>query len=233
MLNIKDVKLSKTKSRIAIENGKYSGWDDPRTWSMQSLSKRGILPKAVRNFIIGLGMSLADIVMPTEILYAENRKFIDAKANRYFAVLDPINLPIRNAPKVKSAKALLHPDFPRHGSRRIPVNSSKIYVEREDFERFYGKNVGLMSLYTINMKREKGKADFVSKKIRLEDRKVHWVSEPNVKVKIVMPDGGVHKAIAEPGIKKVKAGDVIQFVRVGFCRVEKTKKETVLYFAHK
>jgi glutamyl-tRNA synthetase len=233
LLNIKDVKLSKTKSRIAIEEGNYSGWEDPRTWSMQSLRRRGITPEAVRNFIVGLGMSLADIVIPKEILYAENRKVIDAKANRYFALLDPIKLAIRNAPKTKSVKASLHPDFPKRGKRKITVDSSKVYIDRSDFERLYGQDVGLINLYTIKMERKQGKVDFVSKEIRMEDRKVQWVSEPNVKIKVVMPDGSVHKGIAEPGIKKAKVGDTVQLVRLGFCRVDKRGKETVLYFAHK
>src|SRR3989304_413678 len=46
MLSIKEAKLSKTGTRIAIEKGEYSGWDDPRTWSLQSLRKRGIRPDA-------------------------------------------------------------------------------------------------------------------------------------------------------------------------------------------
>lgn len=233
LLNIKDIKLSKTGSRIAIEQGKYSGWDDPRTWSMQSLRKRGILPEAIRKFVIGMGMSLADIVVPAEILYAENRKLIDAKANRYFAVLDPIELPIKDAPAIKSTTAPLHPDFPRRGGRKIPVNSSRIYVEREDFEKLYGSDVGLINLYTIKMERKDGKASFVSKDIKFEDRKIQWVSEPNVKMKITMPDGSMREALAEPSIKKANVGDIVQLVRVGFCRVDKTGRQMVLYFAHK
>lgn len=233
LLNIKDIKLSKTKSRIAIEHGKYSGWDDPRTWSLQSLRKRGILPEAIRNFILRMGLSLADVTVPLEILYAENRKLIDARANRYFAVLDPIRLSVRKAPKIKSTTAPLHPDFPNRGKRRIPVDNNKIYVEREDFEKFYGSNVGLINLYTIKMERVRRKVDFISKEIRFEDKKIHWVSEPNVKIRIVMPNGRVLKALAEPNIKKTKVGNIVQLVRIGFCRVDKVGKETILYFTHK
>ncbi|MHA1454026.1 MAG: glutamate--tRNA ligase family protein, partial [Promethearchaeota archaeon] len=32
----KDFKLSKTQSRLKIHAGEYDGWDDPRTWSLQS-----------------------------------------------------------------------------------------------------------------------------------------------------------------------------------------------------
>jgi glutamyl-tRNA synthetase len=59
------------------------------------------------------------------------------------------------------------------------------------------------------------------------------VSEPNIKIKVVMPDEKIKSGLAEPNIKKLKVGDVIQLQRFGFCRVDKTGKETVLYFAHK
>jgi glutamyl-tRNA synthetase len=233
LLNIKEIKLSKTKSRMAIEKGEFSGWDDPRTWSMQSLQKRGIQPEAIRKFILGMGMSLADIVIPADILYAENRKIIDAGANRYFAVLDPVMIEVDGAPRMKSTDAPLHPDFPRRGKRKIPLKDGRIYVEHADFERLYGKDVGLINLYTVNMERVDGKVQFLTKDIRMEDSKIHWVSEPNVKVKVVMHDGSTMEALAEPGIKKAKVGDMVQLVRVGFCRVDKAGKQTVLYYAHK
>ena len=34
-----DMKLSKTEARNKIQDGTYNGWDDPRTWSLQSLRK--------------------------------------------------------------------------------------------------------------------------------------------------------------------------------------------------
>ncbi|MFQ6119587.1 MAG: glutamate--tRNA ligase, partial [Methanosarcinales archaeon] len=64
LLNIKELKLSKTEMRKAIERGEYSGWDDSRTWSLQSLRKRGIQPEAIRKFILGMGLSLADVTVP-------------------------------------------------------------------------------------------------------------------------------------------------------------------------
>jgi len=72
---------------------------------LQSLRKRGIQPEAIRRFILGMGLSLADVTVPTEILYAENRKIIDSKANRYFAVLDPVEISVKKAPKIKETKA--------------------------------------------------------------------------------------------------------------------------------
>ena len=233
MLKLKEAKLSKSKARAAIEAGVLSGWNDPRTWSLQSLRKRGISPQAVRNFIIHMGMSLADVSVPAEILYAENRKLIDPKANRYFAVLDPIKISVegvKGKAVKKTATAPLHPDFPKRGKRKIPVNANEIYIEKDDYKNHKDKEVGLINLFSIKLG---DKSKFLSDDIKMKSPKIQWVSEPHIKIKIIMLDGSVKEAMAEPGIKNVKTGDIVQLVRVGFCRVESVGKDVVLYFSHR
>jgi len=58
-----DMKLSKTQSRNFIQDGVYRGWEDPRTWSLQSLKKRGIKPEALRETLLDLGMSQSGITL--------------------------------------------------------------------------------------------------------------------------------------------------------------------------
>jgi len=227
ILNIEEAKLSKTESRKAIEIGEYSGWDDPRTWSLQSLRRRGIQPEAIRKFIIGMGLSLADVSVPAEILYAENRKLIDSESNRYFAVLNPVEISIKKFPK--KVEAPLHPDFPKRGSRKINV-SEKIYVEKDDFEKFKGKEVGLINLFSVKLEKE---AKVTSKKMKMGVQKLQWVPEENVKIKMVMPDGTAKEGVAESSIKDLKIGQLIQLVRIGFCRTAKADKDIALYYAHK
>lgn len=230
LIRIKELKLSKTAARKAIEKGEYLGWDDPRTWSLQSLRRRGIQPEAIRKFILGMGLSLADVNIPTEILYAENRKIIDSLANRYFGVLEPVEISIKDAPKIEKTNASLHPDFPKRGDRTIPVDTEKIYVEKNDFEKLKNKEAGLMNLFTVKLNE---KTEFVSKKVKFEAPKIQWVSEENVKIKVVMPDGSVKEGIAEPEIKNIKVDQLIQLPRIGFCRCDRLGEGIVLYFAHK
>jgi hypothetical protein len=87
-----------------------------------------------------------------------------------------------------------------------------------------------MNLYSVELNES---AKFAGEKIEMADPKMQWVSEPNARVTVVMPDGGSVHAIAEPDIVKAKADDMVQLVRFGFCRVDKAGKDTVLYFAHK
>ncbi len=233
MLKLEEAKLSKSKARAAIENGVLTGWEDPRTWSLQSLRKRGISPEAVRKFILRMGMSLSDVSVPAEILYAENRKVVDSEAKRYFAIMDPFKISVSSVKKgsIKETVSLpSHPDLPKYGKRTIPVDKEKIYIEKKDYEKFKDEKVGLMNLCTAELNED---SKFLSKDVSMKVPKIHWVSEPNVEIKIVMPDGSEKTALAEPDIQKAKVDDVIQLVRNGFCRVDKSGKDTVLYFAHK
>jgi glutamyl-tRNA synthetase len=229
LLRLKEegAKLSKSKTRKMIERGEIKGWDDPRTWSLQSLRKRGFQPEAIRNFILKLGLSEADITMPIDILYAENRKIIDKIANRYFAVLNPVRIKLNY--NVSKIPIRYHPDFPERGAREISVNPSEIYVEKEDFEKLKGKNVVLIGMFTVKLGEI---SEFVTNEVSEDTPKIHWVSTPNIKIKIVMPNGNEVEAVAEDGVKKLKEGDIVQFYRIGFCRLD-NKKEMVFYFAHK
>ncbi len=230
LLNVEEAKLSKTQARKSIEKGEYAGWDDPRTWSLQALKRRGIQAEAIRKFVLDMGMSMADVTVPAEILYAENRKIIDSKSNRYFAVFEPVKISVKDVPKIKEVEASVHPDFPERGNRRITVDTQRIYIERGDLEKYNNKEVGLMNLFTILLKETPA---FLSKKIDVKTQKIHWVSEPNVKIKVVMPDGSTREGLAEQSIENVKVDDIVQLQRSGFFRCDQTDKELVFYFAHK
>jgi glutamyl-tRNA synthetase len=177
-----------------------------------------------------MGLSPVDSSVPVEILYAENRKIIDSEANRYFVIFNPMEISIKNAPKINKVKIPLHPDFPKRGDRTITPDFSKIYVEKEDFEKLNGQEVGLINLFSVRLGNE---TEFLSKKIKMESKKIQWLSEPNVKIKVVMPDGTERDGMAEPGIEKLKVDDMIQMQRIGFARVYKVGREITLYFAHK
>ncbi|MCH8945770.1 MAG: glutamate--tRNA ligase [Nanoarchaeota archaeon] len=71
----KDLELSTTKIRQDIENGKYSGWDDPRLPTIAALRKK-YKPQAFWKFAEQIGLS-------------ENDKVIDKK--EYFLLLDNFN----------------------------------------------------------------------------------------------------------------------------------------------
>jgi glutamyl-tRNA synthetase len=229
-LNLKGVPTSGRIIREMIKKGKLSGWDDPRLTTLMALKRRGFVPEAIKNFILLTGISKAEGIVTWEILEAENRKIVDALANRYMVVLNPVKISLNDAPEIKEVKINLHPDFPERGQRKIPVDMKKIWIEKEDYEKYKEREVGLMYLATIKIA---SKPRFISKEISLDIQKIHWCSEPNLKIKIVMPNGKIIKAIGEPEMKKLKKDEIIQMPRVGFARVDKEYKDIILYYTHK
>jgi glutamyl-tRNA synthetase len=222
LLQIEGIKLSKSKAQKEIKSGEYAGWDDPRTWSIQSLRKRGFLPQAIKNFIISLGIEEHEMVVPIERLYNENKKFIDSTSNRYFFVGEPIEIKLDKL-LMKSVKAPLFPGKKKF--RKIPT-TKKIFVEKLDFTNSAGKEVRLMHFCNIMLKQE---AKVTGKNLK-DVPKIHWVPSKNVKVSVIMPDANEVKGLAEPEVKKVKPGQVVQFERIGFARCD---KKGLFYFAHK
>ena len=148
ILRFKDLELSKSRYRREIAEGRLTGIDDPRTWTLQSLRRRGIRPLALREFVLAFGLSLNDIEVAAETLYAENRKMIDKDANRYFFVPDPVPIEIAGLPPVERVKAPLHPDFPGRGVREIAAGP-KVEVAREDFTKFRGQEVRLKDFCNV------------------------------------------------------------------------------------
>ncbi|MEM7821857.1 MAG: glutamate--tRNA ligase [Candidatus Aenigmatarchaeota archaeon] len=229
-LNLRGAPASGRIIREMIRKGKLLGWDDPRLTTLIALRKRGFVPEAIKNFILLTGISKAGGTVSWSVLEAENRKVIDPIANRYMVVLNPLKIALKNECDVKEVKIGLHPDFPERGFRKIPINIKKIFIEREDFKRYKDKEVGLMYFATIKIDSE---STFISKEISLTTPKIHWCSEPNLKIKIVMPNGEIVGAVGEPEMKKIKKNQIIQMPRVGFARVEKEYKDIVLYYTHK
>jgi glutamyl-tRNA synthetase len=125
-------KFSTSIMKKGIEGGEFTGWDDPRLPTVAALKRRGFEPEAIRNVMVSMGVTETDIEFSMDTLYAENRKIVDPKANRYFFVSDPVALRISNAPQMV-AKAPLHPQDPKRGNREIPVPANpELLVARSD-----------------------------------------------------------------------------------------------------
>jgi glutamyl-tRNA synthetase len=228
ILRFKDLELSKSRYRREIAAGRLTGIDDPRTWSLQSLRRRGIRPAALREFVLSFGLSLSDIEVPVETLYAENRKLIDADANRYFFVPDPVAIEITGLPPIERVKAPLHPDFPGRGVREISVGP-KVQIAKDDFEKFRGKEVRLKDFCNLVLDH---RARFVSMENK-DIPKIQWVTH-GVNVHMVLPDGSESRGLGEPLVASLKVDDVVQFERVGFARIDHVSKAEVrAFFAHR
>ena len=223
-----EVKISKSKAQKEVKSGEFTGWDDPRTWSVQSLRRRGILAESIRKFIEEIGLNKQDIVVPVDALYSINRKIVDLNANRYNFVENPIELKIKNAPEIKEIEVQMHPD--KKETRKIKLGKN-IYVSREDLEKFKGEEIRLIHLFNIRVDK-KGKTEFTS----IENKniqKIQWVSMP-LKAMVLMPSGEWISGYADEGILNLEPNNVIQFERFGFVKFDKLNKNIYeFWFAHK
>ncbi len=226
---LEGVETSGRKIREKIQSGELLGWDDPRLVTLMALKRRGFQPEAIRNFLVSTGVSKSESMITWDKFESFNRSVIDPIANRYFAIFGPFEITVSNSPEVTEAKEPLHPDCPERGNRTIPVNTNKIYICKKDFEKYQGQEVRLIGLFNIKLDK---KSEYSGNKIVQEMPKIQWVSEENVPVSIVMDNGTKKKGIAEPEVKGLKVDDIIQFYRVGFCRLD-NKEKLRFYFTHK
>ncbi|MDY6789065.1 MAG: glutamate--tRNA ligase [Candidatus Nanohaloarchaea archaeon] len=237
LLNLQGVKLSTSESRRKIDSGEYHGWEDPRTWSLISLRKRGFQPEAIRNFVLSFGMSDNTVSVSVDNLYTENRKIMDEMADRYFFVDNPRRLEIEGVERTHVAEADLHPEFPDRGSRNLEVPAengvAEVIIDESDYEQ--GKELRLKDLFNIKIT-DQGVEKVNESLDYALDRDldiVQWLpAHDNMECKIMMPDGSEKSGLVESNIEDVD--QVVQFIRFGFCRVDSLEPcdSTFCYFTH-
>ncbi len=214
-----------------ISRGEVSGWDDPRLPTVRALLRRGFSPESFRMFAEQCGLTKHDINVDWETFYAINRKVIDPSAERYRVVVDPVEIDIGKCLEAsgtgKSVNVQRHPD--REGAREVPV-TGRIFVSGQDFRNLRGKEIRLIDLFNVKL----GKKPALAGTQEVSDRvqKIQWVPAKNVKVRIAGPEGE-SEGLGEPDMRGLKAGDVIQMIRIGFGRIDKNGRGIRVMFAHK
>ena len=133
-LGINYTVMSKRKLRQLVEEGKVSGWDDPRMPTLCGLRRRGYTPRAIRNFCERIGVAKASSTVEFAFLEHCLREDLNESAQRVMAVIRPVKLVITNYPEGQSETFEVenNPNLPEDGSRTITF-SREIYVEAEDF----------------------------------------------------------------------------------------------------
>ena len=133
-LGINYTVMSKRKLRQLVEEGRVSGWDDPRMPTLCGLRRRGYTPAAIRDFSERNGVTKAASTVEFGFLEHCLREDLNRTARRVMAVLRPIKLTITNYPEGRSETFEVENIPGDEGSGSRPVTFSRnLWVEAEDF----------------------------------------------------------------------------------------------------
>ena len=133
-LGIDHTVLSKRKLRRLVEEGRVSGWDDPRMPTLCGLRRRGYTPKSIRNFCERIGVAKSANVVEYSFLEHCLREDLNEIAQRVMAVTRPIKLTITNYPEGKTETVTVenNPVDPEAGTREVAF-SGHLWIEADDF----------------------------------------------------------------------------------------------------
>jgi len=133
-LNLTYTLLSKRKLLQLVQEGRVSGWDDPRMPTLGGIRRRGYTPEAVRNFCGAIGVSKTNGSIELAMLEHFVREDLNKRAPRVMAVLRPLKVVIDNYPEtqVEEMDAVNNPEDANAGSRKVPF-SRVLYIEQDDF----------------------------------------------------------------------------------------------------
>jgi glutaminyl-tRNA synthetase len=161
-LNLTYVITSKRKLAQLVNEGKVSGWDDPRMPTIVGLRRRGYTPTSLRLFADRIGVTKSDSWIDYSTLEGCLREDLENTAHRAMAVLDPVKLVLTNWDEVMGAghlepctqPALPHADEGAEVPTRHFKIGKEVWIERDDFLEEPPK--GYKRLYPGNKVRLKG-----------------------------------------------------------------------------
>ena len=133
-LGIDHTVMSKRKLRALVEDGRVSGWDDPRMPTLGGLRRRGYTAASIRNFCERIGVAKSPNVVEFGFLEHCLREDLNATAERTMAVLRPVRLTVTNYPEGRSEVFQVenNPTDPTQGTHEITF-SRHLWMEADDF----------------------------------------------------------------------------------------------------
>jgi glutamyl-tRNA synthetase len=244
-LSIEGMPVSKRKIKPLIEQGLVSGFDDIRLPTLRGLKRRGIVPAAIKQFVLQQGFSKVESVVDFSLVESVNRKYLDPRVKRYYYVPRPVQLIVKDAPK-KTVKLPLHPDASM-GYRTIQT-ASLFYIPGQDVQKLKAGDIfRLKGLYNVRVTTTDDSVTgvYAGDQLIPESAKIQWTTDDYLPLKILVP-GFIFKGetfnveslqemqgYSEKAVAGLPSGEIVQFERVGFVHLERQKNELVGIFAHK
>ena len=252
-LKLEGMIMSKSAMKEIAKAEGLARIDDPRFATIASLRRRGIVAETIRRIILDVGVKQTDASISYANLASLNRSIVDPKAKRYMVVVDPVPLLVEELPWGKRIFEIPFHPGQNLGTRNVVVEGPQttLYISASDLGLLRkGAIVRLMEAFNIEIieaSRKLVKAKYHSESLE-EARKhkaqiIQWVpAKENVEVEILKPEGLVlnrEQGLGEPALANVGAGEICQFVRYGFVRIDQalrsengSRTRVVAIYAH-
>ena len=124
--------MSKRYLKKLVDEGKVSGWSDPRMPTLSGMRERGYPAPAIRNFCEAIGVSKSNSEVDVAMLEHFVRDYLNTNADRRMVVKDPIKLIVANAEQDEVYDIEDNPNAEIPTTHKVTF-SRELYIDREDF----------------------------------------------------------------------------------------------------
>ena len=131
-LNLTNLVMSKRYLKKLVEEGSVHGWDDPRMPTLAGLRNRGIPAEAILDFCARAGITKANSECEIGYFEAVVRDYLNARAPRAMAVVEPLKLTITNYEGEEETDFEVNQLDENAGTRKIAFGRT-LYIEKSDF----------------------------------------------------------------------------------------------------
>ncbi|MFA5745486.1 MAG: glutamate--tRNA ligase [archaeon] len=232
-LNFEGTESSGRVIREKVNSGELIGWDDPSLPTLRALKRRGFTPEAIKQMVVESGITKSSgSTLTWDTLIKYNKRVLNDTSKRFFFIKDPVKLEVKGDIN-KEFDLEMHPSLSL--GRRDFISNGSYYLEKEDITSLKeGTLVRLMDNinFIYDSKTKFGNfhsENYLKFKEYTEEKKIiHYLPVDDkqlVKATIFMPDHKMLSGLAEDNIYTLEIGEIIQFERFGFCRLDSITKD--------
>ncbi len=243
-LNIEGTITKKRLIREFINKGYIKEWDDPRLVTISALKRRGILPEAIKDFILKFGMSRNDTTVKMDMLLSENRRLLEPIVPHLFFINNPIELHVEGIEAAPNLK--LNPNDKQNSVYRSYPKDDKFYISKDSIAKLNKNDVvklkDFVNIQLTLIDGEKVEAKAIDNKSHF-DEIITWTPyKEKIACSVLIPGEIVDKeenyipdsikyieGYAEGYATQLKEGDIVLFEKFGYCRLDK-KEDSKLNF---
>ncbi len=124
--------MSKRYLKKLVDEGKVSGWSDPRMPTLSGMRERGYPPEAIKRFCQEIGVSKSQSEVDVSMLEHFVRDYLNMNADRMMVVKDPVKLIVANAEDDEVYEIENNPNAEEKTFHKVSF-SKELYIDREDF----------------------------------------------------------------------------------------------------